>query len=84
MKPAFEAFLAVAEKMSVTRASEDLHVTQQCVSDHIRRLEQEYGVRLFERRPKLQLTDAGLLMQKSLQSIRIIEELKNAAKVFDD
>ena len=73
MKPAFEAFLAVAEKMSVTRASEDLHVTQQCVSDHIRRLEQEYGVRLFERRPKLQLTDAGLLMQKSLQSVRIIE-----------
>lgn len=52
MKIGFEVFLVVAREMSITKAANELHITQQCASDHIKRLEKEYNVVLFERRPK--------------------------------
>ena len=73
MKISFEVFLAVADTLSITKAANRLHVTQQCASDHIRRLEMEYNVQLFERRPRFSLTPAGKTMQQSLQSIRTME-----------
>ena len=59
MKIGFEVFLVVAREMSITKAANELHITQQCASDHIKRLEKEYNVVLFERRPKFRLTQAG-------------------------
>ena len=59
MKQSFNIFLLVAEEMNIGRAARRAFVTQQCVSDHIRRLEQEYEVALFERKPSLHLTKAG-------------------------
>lgn len=73
MKIGFEAFLSTADHMSFTKAAEELHVTQQCVSDHIRRLEQEYGIALFERKPQLRLTQAGQSMYRDLKSILMME-----------
>ncbi len=52
-------FLTVVEEMSFTRAAQRLFITQQSLSGHIRRLEEEYGVTLFERKPKLRLTADG-------------------------
>ena len=73
MKQSFNIFLLVAEEMNIGRAARRAFVTQQCVSDHIRRLEQEYEVALFERKPSLQLRKAGEAMLKTLRSIHILE-----------
>ena len=52
-------FLIAAEEMNFTKAAERLFISQQALSSHIKRLEDEYGVRLFERRPALHLTLEG-------------------------
>ncbi len=73
MRIGFEVFLEVAKELSITKAAETLHITQQCASDHIKRLEKEYGVQLFERKPKFKMTPAGMIMLRSLQNIQIVE-----------
>ena len=54
-----EYFLAVAEEMSFSRAAERLFLTQQALSSHIKRLEEEYDAVLFHRKPVLTLTQKG-------------------------
>ncbi len=46
------AFHAVAEYAGFTAAAQALNVTQPALSDQVRRLEQEFGVTLFNRRPR--------------------------------
>ena len=54
------AFVAVAETGGMTAAANLLHLTQAAVSQQIKRLEETFGSRLFERdRRGLRLTDAG-------------------------
>lgn len=74
MLPGFKMFMAVVEEMSISRAAAKSFVTQQCVSDHIKRLEEEYKVVLFKRRPKLTLTKAGEEMYKTLSEIQALEK----------
>lgn len=73
MKQSFNIFLLVVEEMSIGRAAKRAFVTQQCVSDHIHRLETEYGIALFERKPSLRLTKAGETMLNTLRNIRNLE-----------
>jgi LysR family glycine cleavage system transcriptional activator len=55
-----KAFEAVARSKSVTRAAEELHVTQGAVSQQVKALEAALGVKLFHReRQRLVLTEAG-------------------------
>ena len=61
-------FRAVAEEMSFRKAAEVLHLSQPAVSQHIRALEEETGVRLFDRArgeghgSQISLTEAGRVL----------------------
>ena len=57
---AIKAFIAVAESMSVTKASRSLYLTQPAVSRRIAQLEEQLGVSLFDRaNKKMFLTASG-------------------------
>ncbi|QIM49413.1 LysR family transcriptional regulator [Pusillimonas sp. DMV24BSW_D] len=54
------AFVAVAEHQQFTRAAQQIHITQAALSMLVRDLEQEVGLRLFDRHTRMvKLTDAG-------------------------
>lgn len=67
-------FIYVAEKMSFTKAAEKHYISQQAVSGHIRKLEENLGTKLFVRSPRLKLTEAGKIYYESLKSIQRIEQ----------
>ncbi|MEU6602846.1 LysR family transcriptional regulator, partial [Streptomyces flaveolus] len=71
------ALVTVAEVGSVTRAAELLHLVQPAVTRHIRSLEDELGVALFERtRQGMRATEAGLIMLDRAR--RALTELERA------
>lgn len=55
----FKYFLVAAEEKNISRAAERLYISQQALSNHIRRMEAQYNIILFERKPALRLTLAG-------------------------
>ncbi|SFD51944.1 LysR family transcriptional regulator [Paracidovorax konjaci] len=64
---ALRAFEVSARHLNLTRAAEELHVTQTAVSQHIRNLEERLGKPLFRRLPRgLALTDEGLALLPAL------------------
>ena len=68
-----QMFLLAAEEMNFSKAAERAFVTQQSLSANIRKLEAEYGVRLFERRPHLRLTEEGRYLYGALRKQEIFE-----------
>lgn len=63
-------FVKVAEMNNLTKAAAQLHVTQPTLSRQIMELEQEVGVKLFDRQKhQLHLNDAGVLFQQRAQTI---------------
>jgi LysR family transcriptional regulator, hydrogen peroxide-inducible genes activator len=63
-------FLAVAEELNFTRASERCNVTQPSLSRAIKLLEEELGGLLFHReRDSIRLTDLGHMARPYLQSV---------------
>lgn len=64
-----EYFLETARTLNITKAAEQLHISQQALSNHILKLEDELECRLFDRRGGLQLTYSGKLLFKSAEHI---------------
>ena len=73
---ALRMFDAAARHLSLTRAAQELYVTQAAVSQHIRNLEERLGKPLFRRLPRgLALTDEGqALWPVVAQSFERIEQ----------
>jgi DNA-binding transcriptional LysR family regulator len=69
----FQAFIRAAETLNMSKAAQLLFVSHQCVSEHIRSLEKEYGIKLFTRKPRLELTAEGEKLLETLYEIRILE-----------
>lgn len=63
----------MAKYLHFTNAANYLYISQQALSDQIRRLESELNVQLFIRKPVLKLTPAGELLQSTLYEIRHVE-----------
>ena len=61
-------FVTAAEEMNFTRAAGKLYITQQSLSNHIKKLEAQYEVMLFERKPNLRLTLSGERILKYAKS----------------
>ncbi len=64
-----EYFQTVARENNITKAAEQLGITQQALSNQISRMEEELGCRLFNRKHGFQLTTAGKEMLKSANKI---------------
>ena len=72
-----KAFEAAARLLSLTRAAEELNVTQAAISHQVRQLESQLGVELFRRLPRgLALTDEALNLLPILQ--QAFEQIDNA------
>lgn len=58
-----QTFLYVAQNMSFSEAATQLHLTQPTISHHVKILERDLGVKLFDRSgTALRLTEAGALL----------------------
>jgi DNA-binding transcriptional LysR family regulator len=78
-----EAFLAVAEERSFSRAAVRLHRTQPAVSQVIRKLEDSLGERLFDRAARDgSLTAAGELLRD--YALRLLALRREAASALDE
>lgn len=75
-----QAFLAVADCQSFSRAAEQLHLTQPAISKRIAVLESQVNTRLFDRiGRRISLTEAGqLLMPQARRILMAVEDSRRA------
>ena len=81
----FKTFLAVAKKGSISRASEELYLTQPAVTKQIQALEQIYERTLFERNHKpFTLTEEGeILIEYANRILSLLDESHASVKDKD-
>jgi len=77
-----EYFVITAKVGNITRAAEQLNITQQALSGSISRLEQELSCTLFQRRPELELTYAGKAFLESADQMLDLKQ-QSAAILAD-
>lgn len=63
-------FVAVADRLNVTKAAADMYLTQQAVSSSVRQLERDLGVALFDRHGRqIALTPAGYALRAGAEPL---------------
>ncbi|BDT68850.1 glycine cleavage system transcriptional activator [Comamonadaceae bacterium OS-1] len=73
------AFEAAARHTSISRAAEELHLTQSAVSRQIRQLETQLGMAVFHRvRQRVVLTDAGRVYAADVRAV--LQQLASATQ----
>jgi len=84
-------FRAVAEELSFRKAAEVLHLSQPAVSQHVRALEEEAGVQLFDRArgaghgSQISLTEAGrVLLKYASAAAETMMEARRALSALND
>ena len=76
-------FVAVAEQGSVTRAAQNLSISQSSITEAIKELESDLGVELFERHPRgLTTTHNG--HQFLRHATKILADVSDARRSFSD
>ena len=74
------AFAVVAEENNISRAAQRLFISQPPLSRHMRQLEAQLGVTLFQRHSKgLILTDAGREVLEMIRPLLVLQERTLAA-----
>jgi DNA-binding transcriptional LysR family regulator len=78
------SFVTVAKFGHLTRAAETLHLSQPALSGHIKALEEELGVTLFERTPSgMDVTPAGeRLLAEAETIIGAVQHLAHSAQAL--
>ncbi|MEA3350729.1 MAG: LysR substrate-binding domain-containing protein [Chloroflexota bacterium] len=81
-----KSFLYAAEHLNFTKAAQQLHVTQPTISHHIKSIEDEMDVILFDRSDyNIRITDAGrLLLPWARKLIRQSIEMQEMMKSLQD
>lgn len=70
-----QSFLRVVELGSFSKAAESLSLSQPAVTQHVKQLEEDYGIRLFIRsRQQLQLTREGRVFMTYARRITALEQ----------
>ena len=68
-------FIAVAEEQNIGRAAARLNISQPPLTRQIQQLEEELGVRLFNRTPRgMELTQTGEVLLHEARNIRSLVE----------
>ena len=82
----YKYFLAVAEDLHFRKAAERLFISQPGLSRQIKQMEDELGVKLFNRHNrKVELTHAGIYLQQELKSnFKRLDDLIHHAKLLND
>ena len=82
--PKLETLLRVAEAGSFTQAAKSLSLTQPAVSQHVKQLEKELGVRIFNRSEgQLRLTGEGELVLGCAQRMRMLyQNLRQSLRYY--
>ena len=76
--------ICVARHGNITRAAEELGLSQPALSRSMQRLEEEFGRPLLERKPRcVSLTDAGTLLQSRAEEVLALLE-DTRARLRDD
>lgn len=77
-------FLTVSQEENITRAAQILHITQPTLSRQLMQLEDELGVKLFERSShSIILTGDGLLLKRRAQEIVSLAEKTKKELIFE-
>jgi DNA-binding transcriptional LysR family regulator len=71
-------FVSVYKNKSFTRASEELHISQPTISEHIKNLENSLGCRLFDRlgRSIMPTAEADILFPRTLQLLDDLDSIQ--------